>query len=67
VLVTEANMSERLGAVVIFDDARERLSKLEVIYVDQGYSGENFARAIREVCGEQVRVEVIKRNAKGES
>jgi hypothetical protein len=28
-------------------------------------SGENFARAIREVCGEQVRIEVIKRNAKG--
>ncbi|MGQ9869973.1 IS5 family transposase [Leptodesmis sp.] len=64
VLVTEANMSECLGAVVIFDNVRERLSKLEGGYGDQGYSGEHFARAIREVCGEQVRVEVIKRNAK---
>lgn len=58
-------MSERLGAVVIFDEVRERLSKLDVVYVDRGYSGENFARAIRKVCGEQVRVEVITRNAKG--
>ncbi|WP_199312064.1 IS5 family transposase [Phormidium tenue] len=64
VLVTEANMSERLGAVVVFDAVRDRLSRLEVVCVDQGYSGENFARAIREVCGEQVRVEVIKRTSK---
>lgn len=64
VLVTEANMPERLGAVVIFDEVRERLSRLEVVYVDQGYSGENFARAIRQVCGDHVRVEVIKRNSK---
>lgn len=57
-------MSERLGAVVVFESVRDRLSALEVVYVDQGYSGENFARAIREACGEHVRVEVIKRNSK---
>ena len=43
VLVTEANASERLGAVVVLDEAVEELSKLEVVWVDQGYSGENFA------------------------
>lgn len=59
VLVTEANASERLGAVVILDEAKEKLSKLEVIWVDQGYSGKNFANAVRQVCGEGVRVEVI--------
>jgi len=62
--VTEANAPERLGAVVVFDEAREKLSRVEVVYVDQGYSGENFARAIRQVCGDSVRVEVIKRSSK---
>ena len=64
VWVTEANAPERLGAVVVFDEARDQLSRLEVVYVDQGYSGENFARAIRQVCGDSVRVEVIKRASK---
>lgn len=61
VFVTEANASERLGAVVVLDEAKEKLSQLEVIWVDQGYSGKNFANAVKQVCGEQVRVEVIAR------
>ncbi len=64
VLVTEANASERLGAVVVLHEAVEELSKLEVVWVDQGYSGENFACAVKQVCGEQVRVEVIERISK---
>ena len=64
VLVTEANAPERLGAVVVFDEARDKLSRLEVVYVDQGYSGGELARAIRQVCGDSVRVEVIKRSSK---
>lgn len=64
VLVSEANASERLGAIVVLDEAQEKLFKLEVIWVDQGYSGKKFARAVQHVCGEQVRVEVIKRTSK---
>ncbi len=64
VLVTEANASERLGAVVVLAEAVEKLSKLQVVWVDQGYSGANFARAVKQVCGEQVRVEVIERISK---
>jgi putative transposase len=64
VLVTEANASERLGAVVVLDESIEKLSKLQVVWVDQGYSGPNFARAVKQVCGEQVRVEVIERISK---
>lgn len=63
--MTEANASERLGAVVVLDEHRDRLSRLQVVWVDQGYSGENFERAVRQVCGEQVRVEVIKRETQG--
>lgn len=33
VLVTEANAPERLGAVVVLDEAKEKLSRLEVIWV----------------------------------
>ena len=63
-LVTEANASERLGAIIVLDEAKEKLAKLNVIWVDQGYSGKNFANAVQHVCGEQVRVEVIERTAK---
>lgn len=63
-LVTEANASERLGAVVVLDEAKEKLANLEVVWVDQGYSGQKFAKAVQQVCGEGVRVEVIERMSK---
>ncbi len=62
VLVSEANLPERLGAVVVLDEAKEELSRTEVIWVDGGYSGENFARVVQQICG--ARVEVIERIAK---
>lgn len=62
-LVTEANASERLGAVVVLDEAKEKLTQLRVVWVDQGYSGKKFANAVQQVCGEGVRVEVIKRTS----
>ncbi len=61
--MSEANASERLGAIVVLDAAKEKLSKLEVVWVDQGYSGKTFAHTVKQVCGEQVRVEVIERTA----
>ncbi len=61
--MTEANAPERLGAIIVLDEAKEKLSRLEVIWVDQGYSGKNFANAVQQVCGEQVRVEVIERTS----
>ena len=62
VLVTQANASERLGAVVVLNEAKEKLSKLEVLWVDQGYSGKNFASTVQQVCGDRVRLEVIMHN-----
>ena len=64
VLVTEANASERLGAVVVLEEAKDKLSRLKVVWVDQGYSGKNFANAVREVCGHGVQVEVMARMSK---
>ncbi|RCJ15759.1 hypothetical protein A6V25_32205 [Nostoc sp. ATCC 53789] len=40
-------------------EAAQELSKLEVVWVDQGYSGKNFAQAVKQVCENQVRVEVV--------
>ena len=62
--MTEVNGSERLGAVVVLHEAVEKLSKLKVVWVDQGYSGKNFARAVKQVCGNSVRVEAIERKSK---
>jgi putative transposase len=53
-----------LGAIIVLDEAVERLKKLQVIWVDEGYSGKTFAHVVQQVCGEQVRVEVIKRSSK---
>ena len=64
VLVTEANGSERLGAIVVLHEAVKKLQRLEVVWVDQGYSGQNFSRAVKQICGESVRVEIIKRKSR---
>lgn len=37
----------------------DEVSEVEVIWVDSGYSGQNFARAVSGICG--ARVEEIKR------
>jgi putative transposase len=48
----------------VLHEAVAELTKLKVVWVDSGYSGNNFARAVQQVCGEQVRVEVIERHSK---
>ena len=63
-LVSEANASERVGAVAVLAEAKQNLARLEVVWVDQGYSGKNFANAVKQVCGTHVQVEVIKRQSK---
>ena len=49
---------------MVLDEAQEKLSRLQVLWVDQGYSGQNFAKAVKQVCGDNVRVEVIERTQK---
>ena len=59
VVVTEANASERLGAIVALSEQCCDAKVLELIWADSGYSGENFAAAVMSVCG--AKVEVVKR------
>jgi len=59
VVVTEANATERLGAIIALSEECCDAKALELIWADSGYSGENFATAVMLVCG--AKVEVVKR------
>lgn len=56
-------MPERLGAMAALLDIPDDIAQLVVIWVDQGFSGPNFANAVAGVC--DARVEVIKRIGAG--
>lgn len=59
VLVSEANMPERLGAIAALIELPENeLASLDLIWVDQGYRGKNFARVVEQVCGAAVEVSI---------
>jgi putative transposase len=62
VIVTEGNAPERVSAVMVLDEAGDKVDQLQLLWVDQGYTGENFAKAVERVCG--AKVEVIERTAK---
>ena len=58
--VPTANVTDRDGALLLTHQSKENLSDVEKMLVDGGYSGENFAHAIRKAIG--ATVEVVKRN-----
>jgi transposase len=63
VLVTTANVTDRDGALLMIGidiDTISNLSSVKKFIVDGGYEGENFANAVKELCGAQV--EVVKRD-----
>lgn len=63
VLVLEASCPERLGGVAVLHEAAEEVKQsLERLWVDQGFSGENFARVVGQLASAEV--EVICRKSK---
>lgn len=62
-MVTEANFPERLGGAAVVMEAAQTTDNLVLIWVDQGFSGENFARVIQELCA--AKLDVICRSAPG--
>lgn len=56
ICVTTANVSDRNGAVILVEENKENLSKVESFLVDGGYTGEKFAQEIRRVIGATVQV-----------
>lgn len=60
ILITTANVSDRVGAIMMFESARDNLAEVKNILVDGGYRGEKFATSVDEILG--ATVEVAKRN-----
>jgi putative transposase len=67
VVVTAANTSERLvsayALIELWEDYQASLERVKVMWVDGGYSGDNFALAVWLMI--QARVEVISRSGPG--
>ncbi len=61
--MTEANFPEGLGGAAVVMEAAEATDNLVVIWVEQGFSGENFSRVIQQLCG--AKVDVICRTQPG--
>ena len=62
-MITTADFTDRKGAidmVTYYCDYTDNLSEIKTMLVDGGYTGQNFADAIKEITGENV--EVVKRN-----
>jgi putative transposase len=59
VLVTEADIPERKGAEWLLSSLGERFPRLELVWVDGGFSGEDFIKRIHEEYG--ITLEVVKR------
>jgi putative transposase len=65
VLVTEANIPERTGAEWLLSSLGERFPRLELVWVDGGFDGQEFTKRIHDTY--HLTLEVVKRpdGAKG--
>ena len=57
--LTTADVSDREGALAMFDRCRTNLSRVQGVLVDGGYTGKPFAEAVQNLLG--ATVEVVKR------
>jgi transposase len=60
VIVTTANVPDRPGAIAMLTAHRENWSEVRKYLADGGYTGEQFAQAVKERCGAEVAA--VKRN-----
>jgi transposase len=58
--ITTANVTDREGAILMCEIAKDNLVEVQNILVDGGYTGENFANKINQILG--ATIEVAKRN-----
>ena len=58
--VTTADVTDRAGALAMFDENRSGLNQVQNVLVDGGYTGKPFATAVQSWLG--AAVEVVKRN-----
>jgi transposase len=60
ICMTTANITDREGALLMFEAEKGNLINVENVLVDGGYTGEKFANAVKEILN--AAVEVAKRN-----
>ena len=58
--VTTADVTDRAGALAMFEQSRADLSRVQNVMVDGGYTGKPFAATVQNLLGASV--EVVKRN-----
>ncbi len=58
--ITKADTTDRNGAIEMFIATSGNLTKVQNMLVDSGYSGENFANAVKQILG--CTVEVVKKS-----
>ena len=58
--VTTAGVTDRAGALAMFDQRRTGLNRVQRVLADGGYTGKPFAAAVQNLLGASV--EVVKRN-----
>ena len=58
--VTTAEVTDRAGALAMFDENRSDLNRVQNVLVDGGYTGKAFAAAVQGILGASV--EVVKRS-----
>ena len=61
--VTTANVTDRAGALAMFDRRRANLSQVQNVLVDGGYTGKPFATAVQSLLGASVEVGETQRTA----
>ena len=49
--VTTANVTDRAGALAMFDENRSGLNQVQKVLVDGGYTGKPFATAVQGLLG----------------
>ena len=60
--VTAANVTDRNGVLLAFEHDKDELTEVKSILCDGGYSGKPFVDGVKAILGEQVMVQVLKRN-----
>lgn len=60
ICITTANITDREGALLMFEAEKDNLINVENVLVDGGYTGEKFANSVKEILN--AAVEVAKRN-----
>ena len=61
-MMTVANVLDREGALLAFEHNKNKLTEVKSILCDGGYRGKPFAHDVKAVLGEEVTVQVVKRN-----